>query len=298
MTSANHATNARLMKLVTLASTGMACALALGKLVAWWQSDSLAMLSSLTDSCFDIFASILNLIAVRYALKPADDDHRFGHNSIEDIVGLAQCAFIFSSMLIIMLQSVERLTNPQPLAHEALGMGVSLLAMASTCALVAFQTYVAKRTGSLIVNADRLHYVGDIGFNFGVFVALLFNAHFGWSMADPIMALVIAAVVLWSSRKIGIRAFHNLMDKEMPETEKARILAAVAAFPEIKGLHHLKTRFSGTKAFIQMHAELDAALSFPDAHSIIDRLEQALLAAFPEAEIIIHPDPVEVPQKQ
>ena len=281
------------MKRATLASVLIASILVIAKLIAWWRSDSMAVLSSLTDSFFDLVTSALNLVAVRYALKPADDDHRFGHTSIEDIAGLAQCAFISASMLIIILQSLERLANPQPLVHEIWGMGVSVLGMFLTTALVAYQTYVARRTGSLIVASDRLHYAGDIAFNIGVFFALFASAYFGWVWADPAVALVIAAFVLWSSRSIGIRAFHNLMDREMPEDEKTKIDAVLQRFPELHGVHHLKTRYAGIKPFIQMHADIDATLGFREAHAIIDRLEQALLDVFPGAEIIIHPDPVE-----
>lgn len=286
---------ARLMKLATLASVIMASILVLAKLVAWWRSDSLAVLSSLTDSFFDLMSSALNMVAVRYALKPADEDHRFGHTSIEDIAGLAQCAFISASMFIVILQSLERLSNPQPLMHEAWGMGVSLLGMVMTIVLVSYQTYVARKTKSVIVAADRLHYVGDIAFNLGVFAALYASARFGWTWADPAAALFIAAIVLWSSRSIGVRAFHNLMDREMPEDEKQKIYTVLKQFPGISGHHNLKTRYSGIKPFIQLHAEIDARLGLRDAHRIIDGLEHALQEAFPGADVIVHPDPVEPP---
>lgn len=283
------------MKLATLASVVMASVLVLAKLVAWWQSDSLAMLSSLTDSFFDLMSSALNLVAVRYALKPADDDHRFGHTSIEDIAGLAQCAFISASMFIIILQSVERLTNPQPLEHELWGMGVSIFSMLTTTALVLYQGYVTRKTKSIVVASDRLHYIGDIAFNLGVFGALFVSVRYGWTWADPATALIIAAFILWSSRSIGIRAFNNLMDREMPNEEKEKIYAVIRQFPELRGHHNLKTRYSGIKPFIQLHAEMDARLGFREAHAIIDKLEHALQDIFPGADIIVHPDPVEMP---
>lgn len=280
----------RLMRLATYASVVMAIALLVGKTVAWWMSDSLAMLSSLTDSLFDVVTSIINMLALRYALKPADDDHRFGHTSIEDIAGLAQFAFINAAMLLIVLQSFERLANPQPMQHEMLGIIVSVIAMIATTALVVFQTIVAKRSGSLIIASDRMHYVGDIAFNIGVLIALVLTASFGLNWADPAMAIVIAVVVLWSTRSIGIRAFNNLMDKEMPAQEKTQIEEIVRRVPEVLGVHNVKTRYSGTKPFIQMHIDLDPTLSFAQAHAITDRLEKALLEQFAGGEIIIHPD--------
>lgn len=282
--------NQRLMRWATYASVGMATALLIGKIIAWWLSDSLAMLSSLTDSLFDVVTSVMNMIALRYALKPADDDHRFGHTSIEDIAGLAQFAFIAAAMLIIILQSLERLANPQPMQHEMLGIIVSTVAMIATTVLVTFQTIVAKRSGSLIIASDRMHYAGDIAFNLGVLIALVLTASFNMPWADPAMAMLIAIVILWSTRSIGIRAFNNLMDREMPDEEKATIEQIVRRDSAIRGVHGVKTRYSGTKPFIQMHIDLDASLSFADAHAITDRLEKALLDAYPGGEIIIHPD--------
>lgn len=285
---------ARLMRMASYASVAVASILLLSKLYAWWQTDSLAMLSSFTDSVFDVLMSLINMFAVRYALKPADDDHRYGHTSIEDIAGLAQCAFIFAAMAMIILQSIERLSNPHmALASPALGMGVSVLGMMLTTALVLFQSYVTRRTKSLVIAADRLHYVGDILFNLGVLVAFILSSRFGLAWADAVMAIIIALVVMWSNRTIGIRAFNNLMDREMPDAEKAAIEAMVAAIPEIRGQHNLKTRYSGTKAFIQLHVEIDASLNFRDAHAIIDRLEKAIMARFEGADVIVHPDPVD-----
>jgi ferrous-iron efflux pump FieF len=266
----------------------------LAKLFAWWKTDSLAMLSSFTDSVFDVLMSLINMLAVRYALKPADDDHRYGHTSIEDIAGLAQCAFIFAAMAMIVLQSIERLSNPHAvLENPMLGIGVSVLGMGLTTALVLFQTYVTKRTKSLVIAADRLHYVGDILFNLGVLAAFILSSWYGLIWADAAIAILIAFIVLWSNRSIGIRAFNNLMDREMPEREKTALIALVQAIPEIRGHHNLKTRYSGIKPFIQLHVEIDASLNFREAHAIIDRLEKAIIAAFPGADVIVHPDPVD-----
>ena len=284
---------ARLMRFCSYASVTLASALLLGKLYAWWATDSLAMLSSLIDSVFDVVMSIINMVALRYALKPADDDHRFGHTSIEDIAGLAQCAFIAASMAIILLQSVERLSAPvHILTNPELGIGVSAIGMVLTTFLVVLQTYTAKKTGSLIIAADRIHYVGDILFNMGVIAAYALSSYGHIPVADPLIAILIAVIVLWNTRPLAIRAFDNLMDKEMPDSEKMRILDIVRSMPDIKGFHRLKTRYSGVRAFIQLHVEIEANLNFRDAHHIADNLEKAIETAFKEAEVIIHADPV------
>jgi ferrous-iron efflux pump FieF len=286
--------HARLMRLATYASVVIATILLVAKLIAWWRTDSLAMLSSFTDSVFDVLMSLVNMLAVRYALKPADDDHRHGHTSIEDIAGLAQCAFIFAAMAMIILQSIERLSNPHVvLSSPMLGIGVSVMGMLFTTVLVAFQTYVTRRTKSLVIAADRLHYLGDILFNAGVIAAFVLSSRFGLVWADAAIAILIACIVLWSNRSIGIRAFNNLMDREMPATEKGEIAALVAAMPDIHSHHNLKTRYSGVKPFIQLHIDVDASLNFRDAHAITDRLEKALLDRFPGADVIVHADPID-----
>jgi ferrous-iron efflux pump FieF len=286
--------HARLMRLASYASVAVASVLLVAKLIAWWKTDSLAMLSSFTDSVFDVLMSLVNMVAVRYALKPADDDHRFGHTSIEDIAGLAQCAFIFAAMAMIILQSIERLSNPHIiLSNPELGIGVSLLGMLLTTGLVAFQTYVTRRTKSLVIAADRLHYVGDILFNLGVLAAFVLSTWGGIIWADAAIAIAIALLVLRATWPLGLRAFNNLMDREMPDDEKKLIFAIIDAMPEIQGYHNLKTRYSGAKAFIQLHVDIDANLNFRDCHAITDRLEHAIEAAFPGADVIIHPDPLE-----
>ena len=286
--------NARLMHLSTYAAVSVASLLLCMKLIAWWRTDSLAMLSSFTDSVFDMVMSVVNLFAVRYALKPADDDHRFGHNSIEDIAGLAQCAFIVAAMSMIILQSVERLANPvETLAHPAIGFVVSIIGMAVTTVLVVFQTHVSRRTGSLVIAADRLHYASDIFFNLGVLAAFGLSTYARLPWADAGIAILIALIVIWSNRTIGIRAFNNLMNHEMAEEEHAAITELVASIPEIRGHHKLKTRYSGIKPFIQLHAEIEASLNFREAHAIIDRLENAILQRFPGADVIVHPDPID-----
>lgn len=282
----------RLMRLATYASVAVAFTLILGKGIVWWVSDSLAMLSSLTDSLFDIVTSIINMLAVRYALKPADDDHRFGHTGIEDIAGLAQFVFIVGSMLVIVLQSVERLYNPEPLSHEYWGIAVSGFGVVITGILVAYQTYVARLTGSLIIASDRAHYASDIIFNIGVMCAFGCSMLFSITWADPVFAITIAVVVLWATRDIGIRAFNNLMNREMPDNDRARIHAALESIAGVRSHRGLKTRYLGTKALIQVEIGIDRTLSFEEAHSLTHTVESTLSALFTSAEVMVHPDPV------
>jgi ferrous-iron efflux pump FieF len=281
-----------LMKRATYASVTVASILILAKGAVWWISDSLAMLSSLTDSLFDIVTSIINMLAVRYALKPADEDHQFGHTGIEDIAGLTQFVFIVGAMLVIVLQSIERLYNPEPLDHAFWGIAVSGFGVVITSILVAYQTYVARRTGSLIIASDRAHYASDIIFNLGVMLAFGCTMAFGVTWADPVFAIGIAVVVLWATRDIGMRAFNNLMNREMPEADRARILDTLSSIDGVITHHSLKTRYLGTKAMIQVEVGIARGLSFEEAHTLTHSVEERISGLFASAEVMVHPNPV------
>ena len=291
----HHNTNAEShngsMKRVTLVAVVVALVLVGAKLIGWLITDSLSLLSSLVDSSFDVLMSLINFFAIRYALKPADDDHRFGHNSIEDIAGFAQFAFIAGSMLFIIIQSIGRLIEPAPVTAPETGIGIMVFSIILTSLLLVYQRVVYKKTGSLIVHADALHYLGDVLMNISIIVSLFVVGQLGWMWIDPVLAIVIALYVLWHAWEIGSRSFSHLMDEEMPDEDKEKIVAIIDKIEGILGFHELKTRYSGTKAFIQMHADIDDRLSFTAAHEIADNLEQALLEAFPDAEVIIHQDP-------
>ncbi len=282
----------RLLRLASIASITVAFTLIAAKGLVWWVSDSLAMLSSLTDSLFDSVTSIVNFLALRYALKPADKDHRFGHTGIEDIAGLAQFIFIVGSMLVILLQSVERIVNPEPLRHETWGVAVSAFGVIITTALVIFQTYVARLTRSLIVAADRAHYASDIIFNLGVMAAFGCSLLFGITRADPFFAIVIAVFVLWATRSIGVRAFNNLMNREMPDEDRDRIKEAIASASPNIAYRALKTRYLGAKAIIQVEIDISRSLSFEDAHRITHEVEEKIASLFDASEVIVHPNPV------
>jgi ferrous-iron efflux pump FieF len=283
---------ARLVRLASYASVLVALILVLAKGIAWWVSDSLAMLSSLTDSFFDLLTSAVNFIAVRYALKPPDDDHRYGHTGIEDIAGIVQFLMIVGSLAVIGLQSVERLFNPHPLQREILGMAVTGFSLVLTSALVVLQTYVTRKTRSIVIASDRMHYLSDLLFNLGVLTAFGCSYFWGIAWADPVLALMIVALVLYHTREIGIRAFNNLMNREMPDSDKARIQEVIAGIAEVQHYHTLKTRYLGAKAIVQVRIDLARDLAFEEAHAITHRLELAIAALFADAEVIVHADPV------
>ena len=285
------ARNARLMKLATYASVGVASTLIAAKAVAWAYTDSVSVLSSLLDSMLDGAASLVNLLAVRHALVPADREHRFGHGKAESLAGLAQAAFIAGSALLLMMEAVHRLVAPQPIAHGEAGIGVMVLAIALTAALVAFQRYVARTTKSLAIRADALHYRGDVLLNGSVIVSLLLSMNLGWQLIDPVIGSAIGVYILASAYAIARDSLHALMDRELADEDRAKIRAIALSHPEVRNLHDLRSRAAGPNIFIQFHLELGADMSLRRAHEISDPVEAEILAAFPPAEILIHQDP-------
>ncbi len=283
--------NARLMRLATYASVAAAVILIVVKTAAWFLTDSVAVLSSLIDSWLDALASIVTLLAVRHALQPADREHRFGHGKLESLAGLGQSAFIGGSAALLLFEAGHRLYAPSPVSNELVGMGVMVFTIVLTIILVRFQIYVVRTTKSLAISADSLHYKGDILLNGSVLISLAASMILGWSFLDPIFAIAIAGYILWNAWRIVAQSLGVLMDRELPDTDRARIREIALAHSEVRELHDLRSRTSGTMTFIQLHLEMDGDMTLARAHDIADEVEAEIRAAFPEAEVIIHQDP-------
>ncbi|QXH47567.1 cation diffusion facilitator family transporter [Pseudomonas xanthosomatis] len=281
----------RLLRLATRASLCVASILVLSKAVAWWLSGSVSLLAGLTDSALDAVASFLNLLAVHYALRPADDDHRFGHGKAEALAGMAQALFIGVSAVLIAVQAVQRLQAPQPLGDTAAGIAVMLLSLVLTLGLLAFQRKVVRLTGSTAVRADSLHYRSDLLLNGSILLALLL-ARFGWPQLDALFGLGIALYILWSAVQIARESTAILMDQELPADIVERMLEVVLAIPGVKGAHDLRTRVSGSQWFVQVHLELPGALPLEQAHELCVQASAAIRERYPRADVMVHADPV------
>lgn len=280
------------MRNAALASVVVALLLIGTKFYAWMVTDSVSLLSSLVDSSLDLIVSTINMLAIRYALMPPDEDHRFGHTSAEDVAALAQAAFIAGSAVFIVISALGRLFDPTPMEHGAIGIVVMIFSIVATLGLVMYQKYVIKRTKSTAVSADSLHYVGDLLMNGAVIAALVLSSYKNMIYADAVFAFLIAFYILYNAYKIGREAFDKLMDKAFPPEDEARIHDLVMEHPGALGYHDLKTRYAGIKAFIQLHLDLDGSQSLQEAHAIADSLEHKLERVFPGSEVIIHQDPV------
>jgi len=291
------ASDGRLMMGAAIAAVATASLLVIMKLVAYILTDSIAMMASLADSALDVFASSVNLFAIRSALTPADREHRFGHGKAEPLAGLGQSALIAGSTGFLLVESLSRLITPHAIEDANLGLAVMAVSIVTTIALVIGQRIVVQRTGSVAVGADRMHYLGDILTNAGVVVGILLAGRFGILIADPVIGIAVAAVLAWSAWHVFRQSFDQLMDRELPDADRDRIKAIARAHPEVRALHDLRTRSAGTYQFIQLHLELDPAMPLVRAHEISDEVEHELCAAFPHAEVIIHQDPAGLEQQ-
>lgn len=283
-----------LTRRVTSLSVLVATVLIAIKFAAWSVSGSVALLASLADSGLDLVASLVTFFAVRYAAAPPDAEHRFGHGKAEPLAAMGQAAFITGSAIFLVIEAAPRFFTPHAISRSEIGIGVMVFSIVATLALVALQRHVIRRTGSLAISADQLHYTGDILVNGAVILALVLAVELGWTLADPIFGIGIAAYILYNAWQIAAGAFDMLMDRELPEDERARIRDVIQAHRGVLGIHDLRTRASGPQIFIQCHVELDAAQTLLQAHAIADAVEADLRQAFPGAEVIIHQDPYPV----
>lgn len=288
----------RLMRRATYAAIAVQGLLVFFKLAAWISTDSVSMLSALLDSLLDTTAAAVNLLAIRQALTPADREHRFGHGKVEPLASLGQAAFIAGSAVILMVEALHHLLHPVPVGNTSLGLGVMAFAIVATVGLLQYERSVVRRTGSLLVSGDALHNAGDLALNLGVIASLGLTAEFGWYAIDPLFGGAIALWILYSAYHVAQKSVVQLMDRELPDAARARIRQIALAQAEVHAVHDLKTREAGPTAFIQIHLEMDGAMTLNESHRVADLVEAEILKEFPRAEIIVHQDPAGLDEKR
>ena len=283
----------RLMRWASIASMSVATVLIAAKTGAWLITDSVSMLSSLIDSALDLVSSLITFLAIRQALVPADEEHRFGHGKAEALAGVAQAGFIAASAGGLVLTVIDRFLHPRALQEEATGVAVSGLAIVLTLALMTFQSYVVRRTRSLAITADRAHYTTDFVTNIAVGVGIVATTRLDQPLIDLAVALGVAVYLVASAWTIGRTSIDVLMDHELPEDDRRHILDMVHRHPGVRSVHDLRTRSSGLTQFIQLHVVLHPNMSLGRAHVMGDTIQAAIEEAYPQAEVILHIDPLD-----
>lgn len=282
----------RLMRLATIASTGTAFLLVLGKAVAYWMSGSTAVLGSLLDSVLDFAASLINMFAVRISLEDADDEHRFGHGKAEALGALIQGGLISGSAVFLAIEAIGKVLDPEPVTAANVGILVMGGSIFATVCLVMFQRYVVRRTGSVAIEADSLHYIGDVAVNGAVILALVLGMVLDDALwLDPLFGFAIAIWLGKSAYEVFLTAVHQLMDRELPDSVRQQILENAVRVPRVSAVHDLRTRQSGVDTFIQLHVEVDGGMSLYQAHVIAETVEMEVEKVHPGADVLVHLDP-------
>ncbi|WP_298470612.1 cation diffusion facilitator family transporter [uncultured Erythrobacter sp.] len=283
---------ASLTRSAAYASIATALFLAGLKLWATARTGSTAMLGSLADTALDLVASIATLIGVSIAAQPPDKKHRFGHGKAESLAAMFQVILIALSAAGIGFRAIIALIEGQRTSAAEEGIAVSVIAIGATLALIAWQRHVLSKTGSVAIRADNVHYQSDLLLNAAVIAALVVDQYMGITGADPLFGLAIAAWLLWGAWGTAREAVDHLMDREWPEEKRLKLVEVAARHPELDSLHDLRTRTSGTRDFVQFHVDLPGEMTVEESHEIIERVEDDLVAHFPDMELLIHIDPV------
>lgn len=288
---------AKLVKRAGLLAAVCATTLIIIKLFAWFVTGSASILASVTDSIMDLAATGVNLLAIRYALQPADKEHHYGHGKAESLAGLAQAAFIAGSVFLLFLHGADRLINPQPIKVAWVGLWVSGISIVLTFVLIMYQNYVVKLTDSIVIKADALHYRTDLILNTVVMIAIVLVWQGLW-WADGLFAMAVAIFIGKSAYELAMTAVNELLDHKLPDEEEEHIKETILSSDGVLGLHDLKTRKGGNTRFIEFHLELDDELSLYHAHEIAEQVEQKVASLFEQAHVISHLDPYSIVQQE
>lgn len=286
----NHA-RGTLTQRAAIASVSMAVFLLGLKAWAAYKTGSVSMLGSLADTGLDIVASLVTLFSVRLAAQPADPDHRYGHGKAEALAALFQTGIIIASALAIGWRGISQFGHDTAPTDPELGIGVSVIAIILTFILITYQRFVVKKTGSVAIHADHVHYASDLMLNASVIAALVLDSILHVRGADPLFGVAIAAWLIWHAREVASTAIDQLMDKEWPPEKRARFLSVAESHPQLKNIHDMRTRTSGAHDFVQFHVWVDPLMQVAEAHRVMDEIEAKLMVEFPGTEVMIHPEP-------
>jgi len=281
----------QLMAHAARVSVTVAGTLILAKAGVYFCSGSVAILASLADSTVDLMASLFLLGGVHIAVRPPDRDHRFGHGKAEALAAFAQAAFILGSVGVLTYQAIQRIVNPELATAGVPGIILMVASSIATVGLVLYQRSVIRRTGSIAIAADSVHYQGDLALNSAVLTSIVLTLIWPWPFWDPIFALLVAAFLVRSALAVARDAVDQLMDKEAPRETRTEIERVTLSHPDTRGMHDLRTRQSSGVLFVDLHLELDAHLSLQQAHDITNEVEALLSAALPHANVTIHQEP-------
>jgi cation diffusion facilitator family transporter len=262
------------------------------KVLAWWMTGSVALLSDALESTVNVATAVAALIAIRVAAKPADKDHPYGHHKAEFFSAVLEGVMIIVAALLIMREAWNGFQNPRLLDAPVSGLLINILASVINGCWCWVLINRGKRLKSPALVADGHHLLTDVISSIGVVIGVALAVISGWAVLDPALAALVALNILWSGWKVTASSLSGLMDEAVSEDTLGEIRATISDSAEgAIEAHDLRTRHAGPKTFIDFHLVVDGATTVDAAHQICDRIEQALKTRLPEAMITIHVEP-------
>ena len=294
----NKSNNISIIKAASIASLFVSFTLIIIKYYGWVETDSISLLGSLADSLIDFLASIFVFIAISFSLLPADEKHRFGYGKSEGLVVFIQSLLIGVSGLYVFSEAIQRFFHPTEINQPSIAVWIIVVSIVLSIALVLFQKYVVKISKSKAIESDQYHYLTDLYINISVLISILISGWTTYLFVDSLIGLIIAVFVIYSAINLLKKSFKILLDQELPSSDRDQIKAIALRHPEVLGFHDLRTRDAGRNYVIQFHLELDPQMSLLHSHEIIEEVMEKVIDAFPDAEIIVHSDPLGVDEER
>lgn len=261
------------------------------KLVAWALSGSVALLSDALESVVNLVASGMMLISVIVSERPADESHQYGHEKVESISMLVEGGLIVTAGLFIVYEALGRFNEPTALTGVGLALGISLFATALNGLLSWYLSKTAEETKSLALEGDAMHLLSDVVSSLGVAAGLYVASLTGWTVLDPILAILVSVLVFKMGLELFSKASQGLMDRSAPE-EEARIREIMEGHQSLfVDFHNVKTRRSGGRVYAELHLSMDGSATVQESHDFVDHLEEDLRNELPEVTITIHVEP-------
>jgi len=283
----------KILKTSTYITVSGVSLIILVKIMGWFMTSSVIILASLVDSLLDVCVSTMNLLAVHYSLRPADNKHRFGHGKIEDLAVFSQAVFFGLSGIGLIMAAIQRFYNPHDSVVEtsSISMWIMSFSIVVTVVIISFQYYALSKSKSNVIKADSMHYFSDFLTNIMALIGIFVTSHWKIPSIDSVTAIGIAVYIIYNAYKLLITSFNNLLDQELDEEQRQIIIEILNSHKEVISFHDLKTRRVGAKPFIQFHIVLDSEMKLKKSHNIVTDLEEQVMKKIPDAEIIIHQDP-------
>lgn len=266
------------------------------KTVAYFLTGSIGLLSDAVESLVNLAGAMMALAMLTVAARPPDKDHAYGHSKAEYFSSAVEGTLILVAALAIAAASVKRIITPKPLEQLGVGLTVSVVASLINLAVALILKKAARRHNSITLEANSTHLMTDVWTSVGVLAGVGAVAITGWLRLDPIVALAVAANIIWSGVSIIRKSVHGLMDTSLPPDEQKKILDILAAYVE-KGIvyHALKTRQSGSRRFVEFHLLVPGDWTVREGHRMAEEIEKEIKSALPEIAVITHLESLEDP---